>query len=158
MRHNLLATRWTCCSYNIIMTNSVVLWKIQKFDWLISETNGHSCLHNIALCNETGILGSEAPQWQWSWTRENKCIYLHLHLKWPPSTYWWLCHSLKSLKDKNIPLFDPAVKYTLNTSHTSSPDLLVQWFKIVCRSTDMCTKEGKPMYSKSVWKPGDYLK
>ena len=32
-----------------IITDSVVLWKIQKFDWLIPETNWHSCLHNKAL-------------------------------------------------------------------------------------------------------------
>ena len=37
-------------SENTIITDSVVLWKIQKFDWLIPETKWHSCLHNRALC------------------------------------------------------------------------------------------------------------
>ena len=33
----------------LIITDSVVLWKIQKFDWLIPETKWHSCLHSRAL-------------------------------------------------------------------------------------------------------------
>ena len=37
--------------YNKIVTDSVVFWKIQKFDWLIPETKWHSCLHNRALCS-----------------------------------------------------------------------------------------------------------
>ena len=37
-------------NYNII-TDCVVLWKIQKFDRLIPETKWHSCLHNRALCS-----------------------------------------------------------------------------------------------------------
>ena len=42
------------CSENhkiIIITGSVVLWKIQKFDWLIPKTKWHSCLHNRAFCS-----------------------------------------------------------------------------------------------------------
>ena len=38
-----------------IITDSVVLWKIQKFDWLIPDTKWHSCLHNITLCSATRI-------------------------------------------------------------------------------------------------------
>ena len=46
----------------LIITDSVLLWKIQKFDWLIPETKWHSCLHNRTLfmhnrtlCSETRI-------------------------------------------------------------------------------------------------------
>ena len=39
-----------------IITDSVVLWKIQKFDWLIPETKWHSCLHNRALCSYLATL------------------------------------------------------------------------------------------------------
>ena len=60
-------------------------------------------------------------------------------------------------KDKNILLFDPAVWTTYVTHFVTWTDLLVQWFKIVCRSTDMCTNADKSMYSKSVWMPGDFL-
>ena len=40
----------------IIRTDSIVLWKIQNFDWLISETKWHSCLHNRALCSYLATL------------------------------------------------------------------------------------------------------
>ena len=39
-----------------IITDSVVLWKIQKFDWLIPETKWHSCLHNRTLCSYLATL------------------------------------------------------------------------------------------------------
>ena len=39
-----------------IITDSVVLWKIKKFDWLIPETKRHSCLHNRALCGYLATL------------------------------------------------------------------------------------------------------
>ena len=39
-----------------IITDSVVLWEIQKFDWLIPETKRHSCLHNRALCSYLATL------------------------------------------------------------------------------------------------------
>ena len=42
--------------HNYIITDSVVLWKIQKFDWLIPETKWHSCLHNRALCSYLATL------------------------------------------------------------------------------------------------------
>ena len=57
---------------HIYIINSVVLWKIQKFEWLISNQCDMLCLHNIALCNETRINSSGAPKWQPSWTRDNK--------------------------------------------------------------------------------------
>ena len=41
---------------NVIITDSVVLWKIQKFDWLIPETKLHSWLHNRALCSYLATL------------------------------------------------------------------------------------------------------
>ena len=40
----------------LIITDSVLLWKIQKFDWLIPETKWHSCLHNRALCSYLATL------------------------------------------------------------------------------------------------------
>ena len=46
------AVSWYCK----IITDSVVLWKIQKFDWLILETKWHSCLHNRALCSHLTTL------------------------------------------------------------------------------------------------------
>ena len=39
-----------------IITDSVVLWKIQKFDWLLPETKWYSCLHNRALCSYLAAL------------------------------------------------------------------------------------------------------
>ena len=42
--------------YTCIITDSVVLWKIQKFDWLISEAKWHSCLHNRTLCSYLATL------------------------------------------------------------------------------------------------------
>ena len=42
-----------------IITDSVVLWKIQKFDWLIPETKWHSCLHDRTLCMHNRTLCSE---------------------------------------------------------------------------------------------------
>ena len=47
-----LCTLW----YMLIITDSDVLWKIQKFDWLISETKWHSWLHNRALCSYLATL------------------------------------------------------------------------------------------------------
>ena len=51
----------------VIITDSVVLWKIKKFDWLIPETKWHSCLHNRALCSYLATLrllrqGGNNPQ------------------------------------------------------------------------------------------------
>ena len=40
----------------LIITDSVVLWKIHKFDWLIPETKWYSCLHNRALCSNLATL------------------------------------------------------------------------------------------------------
>ena len=39
-----------------IITDSVLLRKIQKSDWLIPETKWHSCLHNRALCSYLATL------------------------------------------------------------------------------------------------------
>ena len=44
------------CIYGLIITDSVVLWTIQKFDWLKPETKWHSCLHNRALCSYLATL------------------------------------------------------------------------------------------------------
>ena len=63
---------------------------------------------------------------------------------------------MQSLKTKTFNFLTQLFKPL--PSPTSSPDLLLQWFQIVCRSTDMCTKADKTMYSKTVWKPGDFLK
>ena len=57
-----------------------MLWKIQKFDWLIPDTKWHSCLHNITLCSETRI-HSNRPEPE----------------------------KLLILINKNIPLFDRAI-------------------------------------------------
>ena len=43
-------------NHYITITESVVLWKIQKFDWLIPETKWLSCLHNSALCSYLATL------------------------------------------------------------------------------------------------------
>ena len=43
-------------TFCLIITDSVVLWKIQKFDWLIPETKWHSCLHNRTLCSYLATL------------------------------------------------------------------------------------------------------
>ena len=45
--------------HRYIITDSVLLWKIQKFDWLIPETKWHSCLHNRTLCMHNRTLCSE---------------------------------------------------------------------------------------------------
>ena len=95
-------------------------------DWLIPKTKWHSCLHNIALCNETGIQSSRAPRWQRSWTRDkNAIIKRQKH-----STFW------------------PSSKPP--TSRMLSPDLLVLWFQIRCRSTDMCTTASWQTYVQQV--------
>ena len=47
----------TVSSYrNSVITDSVMLWKIQDFDWLIPETKWHSYLHNRALCSYLATL------------------------------------------------------------------------------------------------------
>ena len=47
---------WDFIKHSNIITDSVVLWKIQKFDWLIPEIKWHSCLHNRALCSYLATL------------------------------------------------------------------------------------------------------
>ena len=61
-----------------IITDSVVLWKIQKFDWLMPETVSKK-VTLFALCNETRIHSSGAPDCGVV-EQENKCNhYRHKH-------------------------------------------------------------------------------
>ena len=77
-----------------IITDSVVLYEMQKFDWLTLKPSGILCLHNIALCSETRIHSSGAPWLQPSWTRDNK--YNHKMAK----TFFFLTQLLKPITSR----------------------------------------------------------
>ena len=95
----------------LIITDSVVLWKIQKFDWLIPETKWHSCLLNRALWSETRIHSSRVEP-------ENFLI---------PN------------QKKNIPLFDRAIICSNNSMLWRTASLFSAEIKITTRVTCVCT-------------------
>ena len=96
--------------YIIIITYSVVLWKIQKFDWLMPETKWHSCLQ---FAMRLVSVAAELP------------IVAELNKR----------KQMQSLMTKTFYFLTQLFK--LLSSCTSSPDLLVHWFQIVCRSTEV---------------------
>ena len=63
-----------------------MLWKIQKFYWLIPETKWHSCLHNRALCSYLATLRLLCQ-------RENNPQFLgtyHICFSWKKNASGWI--------------------------------------------------------------------
>ena len=86
-----------------------MLWKIQKFDWLIPETKWHSCLHNRALCSDSRFHSSQVEP--------AKIIQIN----------------------KNIPLFEWAIACSNNSMLWRTVSLLTAVIKITTRATYVCT-------------------
>ena len=97
-----------------IITDSIVLWKIRKFDWLIPETNWHSCLHNRALCMHNRTLCSKRP--------------IQSSRVEPEKNYWFLIN-------KNLQLFDRAMICSNNSLLWRIASLFTAVIKITTRVT-----------------------